>query len=204
MRDRCDAGFYPAMQVLFEFLPLILFFVAYVYKDIYFALIVLMIAMPAGFAVKFLRTRKVDKMYLWSTLFLLVFGAAALLYRNAEFFYWKPTAFFWAVAAAFIVNSMISDKPLVRRFFDVAAEDFPADRIDDASWRKLNLVWIVFFVFAGALNIYVAYSFPEDFWVKFKVFGLLPLSVLFAIAQSVWIMSRFREIEDVPDQEKDG
>ncbi len=204
MRHRCDLGSYSAMQVLFEILPLILFFVAYVYKDIYFALIVLMIAMPAGFALKFLRTGKVDKMYLWSTLFLLVFGTAALLYRNAEFFYWKPTAFFWALAAAFIVNSLVSDKPLVRRFFDVAAEGFPTDSIDDAFWRKLNLAWIAFFVFAGALNIYVAYSFAEDFWVKFKVFGLLPLSLLFAILQSIWIMSRFRGIEGVPDQEQDG
>ena len=204
MRARRNAGFSLAMQVLFEFLPLILFFAAYVYKDIYFALIVLMIAMPAGFALKYLRTRTVDKMYLWSTLFLLVFGAAALLFRNAEFFYWKPTAFFWAVAAAFIVNSVVSDTPLVRRFFDMAAEELPTERIDDAFWRKLNVVWVVFFVFAGALNIYVAYGFPEAFWVKFKVFGLLPLSLLFAILQSVWIMAKFREIDGLPDEEKDG
>ena len=57
------------MQVLFEFLPLILFLGAYLYKGIYFAIGALMIAMPIGFVIKYVRTKKVDKMYMWSTFF---------------------------------------------------------------------------------------------------------------------------------------
>jgi intracellular septation protein len=107
------------MQILFEFLPLILFLGAYLYKGIYFAIGALMIAMPIGFAVKYLRTRKIDKMYLWSTIFLLVFGGAALYFRNADFIYWKPTAFYWVVAVAFLLSMWIGEKPLVRRFLEM-------------------------------------------------------------------------------------
>ena len=75
------------MQVLFEFLPLILFLGAYLYKGIYFAIGALMVAMPIGFVIKYVRTKKVDKMYMWSTIFLLIFGGAALYFRNADFIY---------------------------------------------------------------------------------------------------------------------
>lgn len=177
------------MQILFEFLPLILFLVAYLYKGIYFAIGVLMVAMPIGFVVKYVRTRRVDKMYMWSTIFLLVFGGAALYFRNASFIYWKPTAFYWVVAAAFIASLWIGDKPLVRRFLELTGE-LPTDSISHRDWRNLNLVWAGFFVAMGALNIYVAYRFSEDIWVKFKVFGLLGLTFAFLLAQGLWLAAR--------------
>ena len=177
------------MQILFEFLPLILFLGAYLYKGIYFAIGTLMIAMPIGFVIKYLRTRKVDKMYMWSTVFLLVFGGAALYFRNADFIYWKPTAFYWAVAVAFLLSTWIGEKPLVRRFLELGGE-LPTDRIAPADWGRLNLVWVVFFATMGIANIYVAYNFSEEFWVNFKVFGLLALTFLFMLAQGLWLATK--------------
>ena len=177
------------MQILFEFLPLILFLGAYLYKGIYFAIGTLMIAMPIGFVIKYLRSRKVDKMYMWSTVFLLVFGGAALYFRNADFIYWKPTAFYWAVAVAFLLSTWIGEKPLVRRFLELGGE-LPTDRIAPADWGRLNLVWVVFFATMGIANIYVAYNFSEEFWVNFKVFGLLALTFLFMLAQGLWLATK--------------
>ena len=177
------------MQILFELLPLILFLGAYLYKGIYFAIGTLMIAMPIGFVIKYLRTRKVDKMYMWSTVFLLVFGGAALYFRNADFIYWKPTAFYWAVAVAFLLSTWIGEKPLVRRFLELGGE-LPTDRIAPADWGRLNLVWVVFFAVMGIANIYVAYNFSEEFWVNFKVFGLLALTFLFMLAQGLWLATK--------------
>ena len=177
------------MQVLFEFLPLILFLGAYVYKGIYFAIGVLMIAMPIGFLVKYVRTRQVDKMYLWSTVFLLVFGGAALYFRNADFIYWKPTAFYWAVSVAFLLSLWIGDKPLVRRFLEMTGE-LPTDRITESEWRALNIIWVAFFAAMGTANIYVAYNFSEQFWVNFKVFGLLALTFVFMLAQGYWLVTK--------------
>ena len=177
------------MQVLFEFLPLILFLTAYLYKGIYFAIGVLMVAMPIGFLIKYVRNRKVDKMYMWSTIFLLLFGGAALYFRNADFIYWKPTAFYWAVAVAFLISLWVGEKPLVRRFLELSGE-LPTDKISNGEWRRLNVVWIAFFAVMGVVNIYVAYNFSEKFWVNFKVFGLLALTFAFMIAQGFWLMSK--------------
>lgn len=174
------------MNVLFEFLPLILFLGAFVYKDIYFALIVLMIAMPVGLLVKYLRTNEFDKMYFWSTVFLLIAGTLTLYFRNPLFLYWKPTAFYWVVAVAFLGSFWVGDKPLVQRFFGMV-EGIPVDKISSTQWKRLNLAWVLFFIAAGLLNIYVAYNFSEATWVKFKVFGLMALTFVFMLAQTLWI-----------------
>ena len=177
------------MQILFELLPLILFLGAYLYKDIYLAIAVLMVAMPIGFVIKYVRTKTVDKMYMWSTIFLIIFGGAALYFRNADFIYWKPTAFYWVVSVAFLASLWIGEKPLVRRFLEMTGE-LPTDKILDSEWRMLNVVWAVFFALMGIANIYVAYNYSEAFWVNFKVFGLLGLTFVFMIAQGLWLVSK--------------
>ena len=174
------------MNLLFEFLPLILFLGAFFYKGIYFALVVLMIAMPIGLLVKYVRTKTFDKMYFWSTVFLLAAGALTLYFRNPYFLYWKPTVFYWVIAVVFLGSFWIGDKPLVQRFFGLV-EGMPLERITSQQWNKLNVIWVVFFVAAGILNIYVAYNFSEATWVNFKVFGLMALTFVFMLAQTFWI-----------------
>jgi intracellular septation protein len=184
------------MQALFELLPLILFLGGYLYTgDLYVALAILMVAMPVGFVIKYVRTKSVDKMYMWSTIFLLVFGTATFLFQNKAFLFWKPTAFYWAVAAAFLISMFVGSQPLVRRFLGLTG-DLPLDQITPTEWNRLNLVWVGFFLIMGILNIYVAYNFSEDFWVKFKVFGLLALTMVFMVAQSFWLISKL----DEPDE----
>jgi intracellular septation protein len=174
------------MNLLFEFLPLILFLGAFFYKGIYFALVVLMIAMPIGLLVKYARTRTFDKMYFWSTVFLLVAGALTLYFRNPLFLYWKPTVFYWVVAIVFLGSFWVGDQPLVQRFFGLV-EGMPLGKITRAQWNKLNIVWVLFFVAAGLLNIFVAYNFSQETWVKFKVFGLMALTFVFMLLQTFWI-----------------
>jgi len=179
------------MQILFEFLPLILFLAAYLYKDIFLAMIVLMIAMPIGLAIKYFKTKKLDKMYFWSTVLLLVFGAASLYFRNATLFYWKPTVFYWAAGLGFLLSPLLMHKPLVQKFFEVAG-DLPTEQLTSRQWRMLNFVWVVFFAILGGLNLFVAYTFSEDTWVKFKVFGLLGITMVFLVIQSIWLMSKMQ------------
>lgn len=174
---------------LADFLPLILFLAAYFYKDIYFAVIVLMIAMPMGVLIKYLVNKKIDRIYLWSTIFLLVLGGATVYLRNPAFLYWKPTAFYWVLALAFFLSQWIGEKPLVQKVFGLAGE-LKTDQISPEQWRKLNLVWVVFFASLGLLNIYVAYNFAEPDWVRFKVFGLLGLTLIFMTAQTFWVVSK--------------
>lgn len=172
--------------MLFEFLPLLLFLGTLILKDIYAAVVVLMVTMPIGLAVKTIRSGSMDRMYLWSTVFALFFGALTLYFRNPYFTYWKPTAFYWAVAVAFLVSTWVGEKPLARRFFGLV-EGLNLEKVSATQWVRLNLVWVVFFAFAGALNIYVAYNYSEKTWGTFKVFGLMALTFVFMLAQTLWI-----------------
>ena len=189
------------MHLLFEFLPLILFLGAFFYKDIYFALIVLMIAMPVGLLVKYMRTQTFDKMYFWSTVFLLVAGALTLYFRNPLFLYWKPTVFYWVVATAFLGSFWIGDRPLVQRFFGLV-DGIPLEKVTKSQWNKLNLVWVLFFIGAGILNIYVAYNFSQETWVEFKVFGLMALTFVFMLVQTFWLASLIGGDTNVDDTEQ--
>lgn len=174
------------MNMLFEFFPLLLFFGALLLKDIYVAVAVLMVAMPIGLAVKTFRTGKLDRMYLWSTVFAVFFGALTLYFRNPYFTYWKPTAFYWAVGIAFLISTWAGEIPMARRFFGLV-EGLNLEKISTLQWKKLNLVWVGFFAIAGLLNIYVAYNYSENTWATFKVFGLMAFTFVFMIAQTFWI-----------------
>jgi intracellular septation protein len=205
-----DLGYYPppvpgairqTMHILFEFLPLILFLAAYFFKGIYFALGVLMVAMPVGLGFKYFKTGKLDKMYLWSTIFLLIAGSATFYFDNPLFLYWKPTVFYWVVAVAFVLSLWIGEKTLVRRFFDMSG-DLPTEQLSNRQWSALNLVWAAFFIVMGAVNIYVAYNFTEKFWATFKVFGLMGITVVFMFAQGIWLFSKF-DLPEASESEED-
>ncbi|MGY8796299.1 MAG: inner membrane-spanning protein YciB, partial [Woeseiales bacterium] len=84
---------------------------------------------------------------------------------------------------------------IVQRMFGEAAT------LTAEQWTKLNLSWVVFFVVAGILNIYVAYNFSEEFWVNFKVFGLMGLSLLFIVGQTIW-MSKIGALQTEPSDKE--
>jgi intracellular septation protein len=69
-------------------------------------------------------------------------------------------------------------------------------KLDDRSWTQLNLMWVGFFVFAGAANLYVAYRYDEATWVNFKLFGLMGLTLVFALAQGAWIARKADAVAD--------
>ena len=86
----------------------------------------------------------------------------------------------------------------MRRFLEMSGE-LPTDKIEAGDWRRLNLLWVVFFAAMGIANIYVAYNYSEQFWVNFKVFGLLALTFIFMIAQGFWLVSKLGGDEAAAD-----
>jgi len=186
------------MLFLIDFAPLALFLAGYFYKGLFFGVQVLMATMPISLFLKYRLTGKLDRMLMWSTILLFVFGGASLYFNDATFFYWKPTALYWALALAFLISQWVGQKPLVQRFFGLIGE-LPIDHINDRQIRVLNLVWVGFFVGVGILNLIVAYNFSEPVWINFKVFGLTALTIVFMSAQVYWIVSR---VSDEPDKVK--
>ena len=169
------------MQLLVDYIPIIIFVAAYFYRDIFFATGMLMIVMPIVLVAQYAMTRKLNKIYLASTVLVLVLGGITLIVRNPVFLYWKPTVLNWLIALVFLGSHWIGDKPVVQRMLSNAAT------LTDNQWRRLNQIWVVFFVFVGGINLYVAYNFSQDFWVKFKLFGMFGITIVFVIIQSIWL-----------------
>ena len=169
------------MQLLVDYIPLVVFILAYFYQDIFFATGMLMVAMPVVLVLQWLMTKKINKIYAASTVLVLVLGGATLAFRNPAFLYWKPTVLNWLIAIVFLGSQWIGDKTVVQRMLENAAE------LNADQWVRLNQIWVVFFSIVGGINIYVAYNFSEAFWVKFKLFGMLGLTLIFVIIQSVWL-----------------
>jgi intracellular septation protein len=169
------------MQFLVDLLPVIAFFVAYKLAGIYVATAVLIVGVLAQTAVSWIRHRKVSGMLLTSAVLVLVFGGLTLLVHDATFIKWKPTIVNWLFAAAFLVSQFMRGPSIIQRMLGENVV------LEAADWRRLNLMWVVFFVFAGALNLFVAYRYDEATWVNFKLFGLMGLTLVFALLQGVWI-----------------
>lgn len=181
------------MQLLVDYIPIVIFIVAYFYRDIFFATGVLMAVMPVVLLLQWITTRKLNKIYLASTVLVLVLGTATLFYRNATFLYWKPTVLNWAIGAVFLGSQWIGNKTIVQRMLGGAAT------LSTSQWLRLNQIWAGFFLIAGGVNLFVAYNFSEEFWVKFKLFGMLGLTLLFVIVQTIWLTAATKRHAAVPN-----
>jgi intracellular septation protein len=177
------------MQLLFDFFPVIAFFVAYKLWDIYVATAVIIVAVVIQAAVQWHRHRKISTMSLVSAALVLVFGGLTLLVHDKTFIQWKPTVVNWLFAVAFLASHFIGEQTIVQRMLGSQIS------LPTATWRRLNLGWVAFFLVMGAANLYVAYRFAESTWVNFKVFGVLGLTIVFVIAQSAWIASKAHAVE---------
>jgi intracellular septation protein len=186
------------MQLLVDYIPIVAFILAYFYKDIFFATGVLMAVMPIVLLLQWLMTKKVNKIYAASTVLVLVLGTATIVFRNPTFLYWKPTVLNWFIAAVFLGSQWIGEKTVVERMLGNAAE------LAQPQWIRLNQIWVVFFIIVGGVNLYVAYNFTEAFWVKFKLFGMLGITLIFVLIQSVWLTFATQKNEAAATEESES
>jgi intracellular septation protein len=169
------------VKFLFDFFPVILFFAAFKLADIYVATGVAIAATVVQIGYVLARGRKVTGMQ-WASLVIIgVFGGATLFLRDETFIKWKPTVLYWLAGAAFL-GGLAFGKNLVKAVMSEGGLELP-----EAVWSKLCVAWGVFFIFKGALNLWVAYTFATDTWVNFKLFGGMGLMFAFVIAQAMWI-----------------
>lgn len=174
------------MKFLFDIFPVVLFFIAWSFYDIFVATAVAILATVLQVAWMWLRHRRVDNM-LWVTLaIMVVFGGATLALRDPTFIKLKPTVLYWAFAAALIGSQAFMGKNLIRVMMEKQI------RLPDAVWGRLNASWVGFFVVMGILNLYIAYTYSEAIWVKFKVFGGIGLMVVFVVLQAL-MLARYVE-----------
>ncbi len=180
------------IKLLFDLFPILLFFAAFKLADIYVATGVAIVATVLQIAWLKLRGRKVEPMQWASLAIIVVFGGMTLLFHDETFIKWKPTVLYGLFAGALLVTPRLTGRNPLRAIMGSQLALPP--RI----WQRLTWAWAGFFAFMGVLNLFVAYRFPLETWVDFKVFGTLGLTVVFVIVQALWI-GRHAEEPEAPD-----
>ena len=178
------------MKQLLEFIPVILFFIAYKFYDIYIATAVVIVATIIQVGITWFKYKKVETMQ-WVTLgLILVMGGATIYLQNEQFIKWKLTIIEWLFGLAFIGTQFFGKKLLVERMMGASLE-LPA-----SIWKKLNLMWATFFISVGFITIYVMQNYNTDDWVTFKTFGVPGLMIVFIILQMVFIYKYIPDTEE--------
>ena len=174
------------MKLLFDFFPIILFFIVFKVAGIYAATAVTIAATFAQIGWVWFKHRKVEPM-LWLSLgVVVVFGGATLLFHNDTFIKWKPTVLYWLFAAILAGAQLLQGKNLMRSLMGKQMQ------LPDPIWNRVNWSWVVFFALMGVLNIVIAYNFSTNLWVDFKLFGSLGLTLVFVLGQSLLLAKHMK------------
>ena len=189
------------MKFLYDLFPLLLFFAAYKFYDIYVATGVAIAASAIQVALSWLRHRRFETVPLVTFGVITVFGGLTIALQDDSFVKWKPTLVYWILAGLVLGSQFIGQRTLTDRLLAGQIS------LPPGVWRRLNFSWGLFFTFLGALNLYIAFFYgPEldeavrrDIWVNFKVFGLMALTLLFVIVQAV-VMARHAHDQPPPHE----
>jgi intracellular septation protein len=210
------------MKLLFDFLPIILFFVAFKVADnnkaaaaafatshfgfmvsggivgpeeapVLLATVVVVIATLLQVAWLLARGKKIDMMLWVSLALVVVMGGLTIWLHSETFIKWKPTLLYWVMAGALLVAWLGWRKNLIRTLLGEQLT------LPEPIWQRLNMAWASFFAAMGALNLWVAYSFATPTWVNFKLFGIMGLLLLFALGQGLYLS---RYMRDEPKEER--
>ncbi len=181
------------MLALLEILPVIIFGVVYFlngktldfagihyqFNGIYSATAALMAATVLVFVAIWFWKRTLTKGQLGMLAMVLVLGGATLFWHNPLFLKWKPTALSWAFALAFASTQLFSKQGLVER---ALGEQMALPK---NIYARLSFIWAGYFLLMGALNLFVAFNFPEDIWVRYKLWSLASSPLLAVISAIV-------------------
>jgi intracellular septation protein len=169
------------MKLLFDFFPILLFFIAYKFFDIYVATGVAIAATFLQVAVSWFRTRTVATMQLVALAIIIIFGGLTLYLHDEQFIKWKPTVINWLFGGAFLASQIFGQQTAIERMLGSNLT------LPKLIWRRLNFLWVIFFLSLGGTNLFVMSHFDRDTWVNFKLFGILGLTVVFIVLQSLYL-----------------
>ena len=178
------------MKLLLDFLPIVIFFVVYkTTNDIILATAILIPATLLQMLYTWIKTHKVEKMQLVTLILVVVLGGATVLLQDKTFIQWKPTVVNWLFGLAFLGSQFIGEKTIVERIMGGNIS------LPQNAWKNLNIAWVIFFVAMGIINLFVAYTFSEETWVDFKLFGMLGLTLIFILVQGFYLSKHIQEAE---------
>ncbi|PHS72199.1 MAG: septation protein A [Cycloclasticus sp.] len=181
------------MKILFDFFPILLFYIAFKWQGIYIAVVVAMAASAVQVSYFWLKNRRVENTHLITFVIIAISGGATLYLQNEMFFKWKPTIINWLFAIVCIGSHFIGEHPIIRRMMSSTIT------LPTPVWYRLNTMWALFFIFMGSANLVVVYNFSTDIWADFKLFGMLSLTLLFILAQGFYLAKHIEEPQEALD-----
>lgn len=164
------------LKLVLEAGPLVVFFVGNAKFGIFPATAAFMVAMVVALGASWAMTRKLPIMPLVGAVFVLIFGGLTLILQDELFIKLKPTIVN-LLFAAILFGGLILRRPLLKPLLGAALT------LDDRGWDILTRRWAIFFVVLAILNEVVWRGFSTEFWISFKLFGIMPLTLVFGIAQ---------------------
>ena len=166
----------PFLKLALDIGPLVLFFAANLRFGIFTATAAFMVAVLIALAVAYAKTRRIEVMPLVTAVIVVIFGGLTLILHNDTFIKLKPTIIY-ALFGGTLVAGLLFGKSFLGVLFDSVFN------LTDEGWRKLTWRWAFFFFVLALLNEIVWRNFSTDFWVSFKLFGVVPLTFLFGALQ---------------------
>jgi len=190
------------MHALIEYIPFILFFATFKLADIYWATGLLMLTTLLQVIYCYVKHAKVPTRHWIFFGIAAVFGTLTLVFHDEQYIKWKATLVYAGLSLTLLISRYVLNKNLVKNalssIIEKASDSSQAITVPEPVWNKLNLMWIAITAGISVLNIYIAYNFSLDFWVNFKVFGLM---VITFISIFVTIISLYKYF---PDDEVDS
>jgi intracellular septation protein len=177
MESSPKAQLNPLLKLVLDLGPLALFFFANSRYGIFAATATFMVAVLAALAVSYILTRHLPIMPVVTAIIVVVFGGLTLFLHDATFIKVKPTIIY-ALFGAVLLGGLLFNKPLLGVVFDSLFQ------LTKEGWRKLTWRWAIYFFVLAVLNEIVWRNFSTDVWVDFKVFGVTPLTFVFAALQT--------------------
>lgn len=176
------------MKLILDFFPILLFFGAYKFADIYTATGVLMGATVLQMVIIYAMERKLQAMQKATLVLILLFGTLTLALHDDRFIKWKPTVLYSAMAIALAIAYWGFRKNALQVMLGKQLE------LPDRIWAHLNIAWIGYCIFMAAINGYVAAYFSTEAWVNFKLWGYA-FPIVFLIAQGLYISPHLKSDE---------
>ena len=194
------------LKAFIDFIPVFFFFISYIFytdipinyineinsifnttlisnktNGIYFATLVLMVTYTIQFLILFI-FKSVKKIHYITLFIILIAGFSTLYFKNPLFIKIKPSIVYWGFAAFFILNNLLKKENIIKKLLQDQIE------LDNKKWMILSNSWIIFFIFCGFLNLYVANFYSEAKWVEFKFYILgIILPIVFIILNGIYI-----------------
>jgi intracellular septation protein len=171
----------PLLKLALDLGPLLVFFIGNSQFGIFPATGMFMVAVVVSLAITYAIARRISPMPIVTGVVVLVFGGLTLWLNDELFIKLKPTIVN-SIFASVLLAGVLTERLYIKILFDNAFH------LPDHAWKVLTWRWIGFFVFLAILNEVIWRNFSTDFWVGFKLWGVVPISMAYGLAQMPFIL----------------